>query len=222
MSSFTDAFRGRLEAAASARTQRRDANIAMMAERIRRQALVEPVAQDLHRTIIRPMMEEVARAFPNCTLEHHRTPTGFTSRCRLARNDRFPPSAELAIGVGQAAEGDAIALTYSLGIIPELMSFTKSDSWTLAVEHVALEAVRVRIGDWLLRFTDTYLRLETEPNYQDWDRHIDPVCGMRISGGGAFRVSEHAHRKFYFCSDECRTRFDADPGVYLTGAAPLA
>lgn len=221
MSLFTDAFRGRLEAAAAARAQRRDENVALMADRIRRESLVEPVAQEIHRSIIRPMVEEVARAFENCALEHHRTPTGFTSRCRLARTDQYPANAELAIGIGQAADGNGVVLTYNLGIIPELMSFTKFDSSTFDIEQMVLDDVRARIADWLLRFTDTYLRLETEPNYQDWHMHIDPVCGMHLSGAASVHLIEHAHRKIYFCSEECRMRFAADPGLYLTGAAPL-
>jgi YHS domain-containing protein len=220
MSSFTHALHARLAAAAGARAGRRDANAALMEDRIRRQGRFEPVAEEIHRTIIRPMMEELARVFDNCVIEHHRTPTGFTSRCRLACTDRYPASVELAIGIGQAAEGAGAVLSYHLGIIPELMSFTKSDSRALDLEQVDREEVRVRLAEWLLRFTDTYLRLENEPNYQDWHTHVDPVCGMRITGAAA-QVIEYERRKIYVCSDYCRTRFEADPGLFLYGVAPL-
>jgi YHS domain-containing protein len=103
-------------------------------------------------------------------------------------------------------------LTYRLQIIPELMSYSRSDSWTLNLEHVALDEVRTRLSDWLLRFTDTYLRLECEPNYQDWDTHLDPVCGMRISGAAAAHVIEHEIAGRSTCSEDCRQRFEANPG----------
>jgi YHS domain-containing protein len=221
MSSFTRALRDRLDIAAVARAGRRDATVALMEERARRDSHFEPAAEEIHRTIIRPLTEELARAFDNCAVEHHRTPTGFTSRCRLAPTVRYPATAELVIGIGQIAEAPGAVLSYHLGIIPELMSFTKTDSCGLDLDRLDREALRARLAGWLLRFTDTYLRLESEPNYQDWHTHVDPVCGMRITGAAA-QVIEYERRKIYVCSDYCRTRFEADPGLFLNGVAPLA
>ena len=221
MSSFADALHDRLEAAAAARAAHRDANVSLMEDRTRRGAAFDPAAEKLHRTFIRPMVEELARAFDNCTVEHYKTLTGFTSRCLLARTDRYPARAELTIGIEQADEGSGAVLTYHLVVIPILMTFAGSDRWTLDLEHPVLEEVQARLAEWLLRFTDTYLRLETEPSYQDWHTHVDPVCSMRITGVAAAQVIEHAHRKFYFCSEDCRARFEADPALYLTGAASL-
>jgi YHS domain-containing protein len=221
MSSFTDALHERVEAAAAARSERHQANIAQMADRTRREALFDRVAGEVFRGVVRPMIEEVARVFANCTVEHLKTPTGYLSRCVLARTDRYPASTELDIGIG-LAEGTTGLLTYRLGIIPELMTFTRADSWTFELGAAELEEIRVRVAEWLLRFTETYLRLETEPAYQDWQTHIDPVCGMGVSGAAAAHVLKHAHRKIYFCSEECRLRFEAQPALYLTGAAPLS
>lgn len=222
MSSFTHALHDRLAAAAAARADHRNANAALMEDRTRRAAAFDLAAGTIHRTLIRPMVEELARAFDNCTVEHYKTPTAFTSRCLLTPTDRYPAKAELTIGIEQATEGSGAVLSYHLAVIPVLMTFTGSDSWLLDLEHPALEEEQVRLAGWLLRFTDTYLRLETEPGYQDWHTHVDPVCNMRITGVVAARVVEHAHRKIYFCSDDCRARFEADPALYLTEAAPLA
>lgn len=221
MSSFTSALQARLEAAASARASSRDANVAAMEHRARREAAFQPVAQEIHRTIIRPMLEEVARAFDNCSVEHSKTLTGFTSRCLLARTDRYPATAELAVGIGLGVDNTEAVLTYHVGIIPELMAFAKSDSWQFDLEHWEFDEVCAQLADWLLRFTDTYLRLESEPSYQDWHTHLDPVCGMDIRGAAAAHVLEHGRRRIYLCSDECRTRFEAEPGLYLTGVAPV-
>jgi YHS domain-containing protein len=221
MSSFTDALHDRLEAAAAARSERYQANVAQMAERTRREALFEPVADEAFRSVVRPMVEEVGHSFENCTVEHLKTPTGYLSRCVLARTDRYPASTELDIGIG-LAEGATGLLTYRLGIIPELMSFTRTDSWTFELRVTRLDEIRARLAEWLLRFTETYLRLESEPAYQDWQTHIDPVCGMGVSGAAAAHVLTHAHRRIYFCSEECHLRFKAQPALYLTGAAPLS
>lgn len=42
----------------------------------------------------------------------------------------------------------------------------------------------------------------------------DPVCGMTIDPGTAFVTREHEGQTFYFCSQECVNKFDADPHKY--------
>ena len=42
----------------------------------------------------------------------------------------------------------------------------------------------------------------------------DPVCGMLIEPESAFATREHAGQVFYFCSQECVDKFDADPHRY--------
>ncbi len=50
----------------------------------------------------------------------------------------------------------------------------------------------------------------------------DPVCGMQVKVDGAKWVSQYGGRGWYFCSEGCRKRFEADPGRYnglLAGSA---
>ncbi len=42
----------------------------------------------------------------------------------------------------------------------------------------------------------------------------DPVCGMMIDPKTAFATREHAGQTFYFCSQDCVDKFDADPHKY--------
>ena len=42
----------------------------------------------------------------------------------------------------------------------------------------------------------------------------DPVCGMEIESEKAFATREHEGRTFYFCSQDCVSKFDADPHKY--------
>ncbi len=55
---------------------------------------------------------------------------------------------------------------------------------------------------------------------------IDPVCGMSVDPHTAKYRAEHAGRTYYFCSDGCRKKFEADPAKYLDkdrkAAAPVA
>jgi len=48
----------------------------------------------------------------------------------------------------------------------------------------------------------------------------DPVCGMRIDEkkNGEFQT-QFAGRKYFFCSEDCRKEFEADPSGYVETAA---
>jgi Cu+-exporting ATPase len=42
----------------------------------------------------------------------------------------------------------------------------------------------------------------------------DPVCGMQVAVKTARWVAEHKGKRWYFCSEGCRRRFEADPARY--------
>lgn len=42
----------------------------------------------------------------------------------------------------------------------------------------------------------------------------DPVCGMAIDPENAFATREQNGKTFYFCSQDCVDKFDADPHKY--------
>jgi Cu+-exporting ATPase len=48
----------------------------------------------------------------------------------------------------------------------------------------------------------------------------DPVCGMDVEPGDEAGSSDHAGRRYYFCSEACKDEFDADPDAYVGGALP--
>jgi len=43
----------------------------------------------------------------------------------------------------------------------------------------------------------------------------DPVCGMQIDPAKAAGKSEYKGTTYYFCSDYCKRKFDADPEAVL-------
>jgi uncharacterized membrane protein YraQ (UPF0718 family)/YHS domain-containing protein len=49
----------------------------------------------------------------------------------------------------------------------------------------------------------------------------DPVCGMKVDRSKAL-TAEHAGRTYFFCSDHCRSQFEADPDGYTRKAGPPA
>ncbi len=42
----------------------------------------------------------------------------------------------------------------------------------------------------------------------------DPVCGMEVDPKKAARHTEHNGKTYYFCSEGCLKRFQANPGAY--------
>ena len=50
----------------------------------------------------------------------------------------------------------------------------------------------------------------------------DVVCGMEIDSEAAAAKSEYEGTTYYFCADDCKTEFDADPGKYVGAAAAAA
>ncbi|TGQ56896.1 heavy metal translocating P-type ATPase [Mesorhizobium sp. M1C.F.Ca.ET.193.01.1.1] len=49
----------------------------------------------------------------------------------------------------------------------------------------------------------------------------DPVCGMTVDPAAGKPTAEHGGRTFHFCSERCRTKFQADPETYLTAIDPV-
>ena len=49
---------------------------------------------------------------------------------------------------------------------------------------------------------------------EDAGKFRDPVCHMMIDQGVAERC-DHAGAPYYFCSEGCRKKFEADPDRYL-------
>jgi YHS domain-containing protein len=41
----------------------------------------------------------------------------------------------------------------------------------------------------------------------------DPVCGMDVNKQGN-RKEKYANQEYFFCSDDCRSRFNQNPGFY--------
>ena len=40
---------------------------------------------------------------------------------------------------------------------------------------------------------------------------IDPICKMKVDEKSARFKSDHEGKSFYFCSQGCKSKFDADP-----------
>ena len=48
---------------------------------------------------------------------------------------------------------------------------------------------------------------------------IDPVCGMTVTLKADTRAEPEGGQTFHFCSQNCQTKFRADPWFYASGNA---
>ncbi len=44
----------------------------------------------------------------------------------------------------------------------------------------------------------------------------DPVCGMQLNREDVTEQGEYRGHTYYFCSDACRNKFDADPAQFAS------
>ena len=51
---------------------------------------------------------------------------------------------------------------------------------------------------------------------------VDPVCGMTVNENTAPAKAEFQGKTFYFCSEECKARFQQDPAKYAKHPATQA
>jgi YHS domain-containing protein len=50
----------------------------------------------------------------------------------------------------------------------------------------------------------------------------DPVCGMTVDRRAGKPISTYGGRIYYFCSEGCKSKFDAEPERYVDGIRPQA
>ncbi|WP_256749093.1 heavy metal translocating P-type ATPase [Mesorhizobium sp. Mes31] len=49
----------------------------------------------------------------------------------------------------------------------------------------------------------------------------DPVCGMTVDPAAGKPTSEHGGHLYHFCSERCRSKFEAEPEGFLTATDPV-
>ncbi|MDP3766716.1 MAG: YHS domain-containing protein [Dehalococcoidia bacterium] len=221
LGAFATRLSQRLDEAQAAVERRSADNERAMREREQAHARVEADVEPIHRELVRPMLEELARRFDNASLEHFKAPRGFLTHCRFAHTARFPAIAKLVVGLEWEEESRRAWLAYELEILPLLLSFNGRDRLEILPTAPDRPAIRAWLERKLLEFVDTYLEVENSPHYQQGSLRTDPVCGMQVSAGTDSLVMELEGKTYSFCSGLCFAKFAASPGLYTTGKAAV-
>ena len=156
-------------------------------------------------TVILPMMNELLQHFDNGKVEVQLSDDYFGCVCEFAHTPRFPATVRFGIALLPGNETCYTARS-DLNILPVLMEYNRNNEALLPFEGDD-EAIATWVGDRILEFVDTYLRLETHPLYQKDNTVIDIVCGMHIPFTAATSSVVREGRTFYFCSEHCKEAF---------------
>jgi YHS domain-containing protein len=172
------------------------------------------VADRLMQAVIRPRVEKLKDHFANASLPEARN-SRHTCHCEFANCPRFPATVGLEFGVTRDAEATTVLVQYDLEILPVFIRFEAHDQHCMTLEAVNEDEVTTWVEDKILGFVDTYLKLETADPYQSENMVTDPVCGMRLNKSCAPASTEYGGVCYYFCVEECRTKFIENPARYI-------
>jgi YHS domain-containing protein len=176
------------------------------------------VADQLMQTVVRPRADKLQKHFPNATAPAEKN-TRHSCVYQFAHTPQYPATVTLELGITRNGEATTLAVQYRLTILPMFFPFESSDQLCMPLDAVDEEKIVRWMEDKIVGFVATYLRLETAQQYQTENTATDPVCGMQISRARPGATLEHAGRTFYFCIDECRAKFAANPSRYIAPAA---
>jgi YHS domain-containing protein len=165
-------------------------------------------AQRFLTSIVYPRMQELSRRFDNSRLKEFDNTKGFRCVCEFTPTELFPAAVSLDIALSSSGLYEHLDAHYDLEISPVLMEYTRYEGRTFNFESASCEE---EISQWvetkLLDFVETYLQLETHPEYQKENIVTDPVCQMRFPIAQAAARIEQKGRPVYFCSEVCRENF---------------
>ena len=193
-----------------------------MAPLSRRIELFERLARGWMDETVLPALRTLAQAFPNGRLLAE-PPGIYRARVEFVRNDEFPVFAGAEVTIAHDPEIEHAWVWFSPSIIPILMDCAPQSSVELGLDAPDSERLSEFLGDKIVQFVADYLRVrEPETFYQRENLVTDPVCGMTFRRMEAAASLEREGRRYFFCIEECRDRFAAEPERYLRPSSRTA
>jgi YHS domain-containing protein len=119
------------------------------------------------------------------------------------------------LAITRDAEAMSVVTQYRLTILPMFVPFEGTDQLIMPLDAVDEAKIARWVEDKIVHFVETYMRLETAEQYQAENTATDLVCGMPVSTVRPGATLQHAGQTFYFCLDECRAKFEANPDHFL-------
>jgi YHS domain-containing protein len=171
------------------------------------QDVFKEAARRILTTTVYPRMQVLSHHFENAELKGPEEAKSRMCICEFAHTKRFPVTATLAFAVFPGERYESLEIRSNVEILPSLMKFEHHDQRTFGVSDLDEDQIGKWVETKLLSFLETYLKIETHPQYQRDNFVICPVCEMRIPFFEVAATVERKHETVYFCSHACKDRF---------------
>ncbi|NQT14824.1 MAG: hypothetical protein HQ582_18870 [Planctomycetes bacterium] len=160
-------------------------------------------------------LEKLVSYFDNAELSRSEDPYGFHFTCSFKHTPRYPASATLRFDATHDDEVRRIILVYSLEVIPVFMEFERTDELAFELDAVDEAKGSKWVGDKIVSFVQTYMRIPFVDQYQQGNLVTDPVARVRFLKNVAKAEAEYHAHTYYFISEETHREFADDPGRYV-------
>ncbi len=157
--------------------------------------------------IVRPRVAAMAANFDNATLTPPLQTSSHVVACQLGRCNRFPATTSLTFTLSHDSAVESMVITFDLEILPVFIKYEGHDQKFIPLSTFDEHELAAWVEAKLIKFVETYLRLESTPAYQHDNLVSDPVCGTTITRNCAVSQEERAGQTFYFCSEHCHRKF---------------
>jgi YHS domain-containing protein len=172
----------------------------------------EQLADRLLSEVVQPRLESVASFFPGARVR----PAAPEHRCVawFGFCERFPATARVEFTIDCDPQLEHAVVRFELSIVPSFMKYDAHDKLPLQLESVDEQRATAWVEERLIAFLDAYSRLDRGEDDSSNVMATDPVCGMQVDVSQALHADHRGHA-YYFCSEECRKRFNEAPKKYV-------
>jgi YHS domain-containing protein len=175
----------------------------------------EALADEWLDTFILSKLKTLAEMFSNSE-EPTRFETSHSASVTFHPTEKFPTDCRVSVNISHDPGTQDIHITFQVSIIPILIDYEREAKLKLTLEKPDTEKLKKFIDERILRFVKDYLKIqEPDSPYQKYYRVTDPVCGINFSRADAGSSFEYDYKKYYFCSEECRRKFESNPEFHL-------
>jgi YHS domain-containing protein len=189
-----------------------------MTEGAARKALFGRTAHSCITDVVVPRLETLRESLGNCNPVQIST-DGASACVGLRSSDVFPVGADLSLVVGHDSEIRTLEFTWKVSVIPILIEYDREASLSLSLDSPDKERLGRFVDERILRFVADYLRIhEPDSPYILGAQVRDPVCDMAFPASEAVSSITVGNRSYYFCAEECATKFEVDRSRYTAGA----
>lgn len=173
----------------------------------------EQLTHHLNEDIVRPRLAIVASYFANACEPKESSADGCS--CLFSFCRRFPAVTQLDFSIGHDVRFEKLIVHMQTRMMPIFVRFNDQDNFSRSLDSVNEEEVADWVEERLLEFLDTYLRIDAGGDDFAQEPATDPVCGMQILRSAAASSDSYYGHPYYFCCEDCRTKFQDDPKQYV-------